>query len=99
VMTYIKTTHPETEQYMQSFSWTGGEVTQQGLVGASTYNYTSGGWNMTIKYPIVPSPIYNCTVKYYNIASQSELNPLLITWQGSWQAGTIVETSYHVPRA
>jgi hypothetical protein len=98
VMNYIKATHPETEQYMQSFSWTGGDVTSHGLVGASTYNYTSGGWNMTITYRIVPNPIYTCTAKYYNLASSSTFNPLLITWQGTWQAGTVTETSYHIPR-
>jgi hypothetical protein len=94
VMNYIKTAHPETVQYMQSFSWTGGDVTQPGLVGASTYNYTSGGWNVIITYPIVPNPLYTCTVKCYNLDSPSTFNPLLITWQGTWQSGTITQKSY-----
>jgi hypothetical protein len=97
VINYMESVHPETEQYMQSFSWTGGDVTQPGLVGSSTYNYTSGGWNMTITYPVVPNPIYTCTVKYYNLDSGT-LNPLLVTWQGTWQAGIVTETSYHIPR-
>jgi hypothetical protein len=90
VMNYIKTNHPETVQYMQSFSWTGGDVTQMGLVGTSTYVYASNGWNATMTYPIVPNPIYAFKVTYTN---QGAASPL-ITWEGKWQSGTITQTSY-----
>jgi hypothetical protein len=94
VMNYLKANHPETVQYMQSFSWTGGDVTPQGLVGATTYVYVSSGWNVTMRYPVVPNPIYTFTVTY---TIQGESSPL-ITWQGTWQTGTVTETSYHIPR-
>ncbi len=87
VMNYTKANHEETAQYMQNFSWTGGDVTPSGIVGASTYTYLSQGWNVTMQYPVVPDPVYAVTADY-------SLSGVSITWKGTWQNSTITETSY-----
>jgi hypothetical protein len=94
VMNYIKTNHSDTAQYMKSLSWTGGDVTAQGLVGASTYVYTSGGWNVTMAYPIVLDPSYTVAVTYTDQALSSALSPYQVIWVGTWQSGNITETTY-----
>jgi hypothetical protein len=44
--------------------WTEKDVTGQGLLGASTFEYTSGDWTITISYPIVApqATIYRITL-------------------------------------
>ncbi|MCW4018666.1 MAG: hypothetical protein NWF00_08340 [Candidatus Bathyarchaeota archaeon] len=97
-MTYIESNHPETAQYMQSLNWTGGRETPEGRVGAETYVYTTlisapgaAGWTVTLSYPVVPNPIYTIRVNYTQTGVQ---NPAVISWNGTWQDGTITETSY-----
>jgi hypothetical protein len=87
VMAYLKSKHAETSQYMQNFSWTGGDVTPSGLVGSSTYSYLSQGWNVTMQYPVVPNPVYTIIANYTE-------GSISVAWQGTWQSGTITETSY-----
>jgi hypothetical protein len=96
-MTFIEDTHPESAQFMQSLSWSGGRV-DTGLIGAENYAYTtltgapgSAGWTVTLSYPVVLNPIYTVTVNYTQTGVQ---NPVDISWNGTWQNGTITETSY-----
>jgi hypothetical protein len=95
VMNFIKTTHTETAQYIQNFTWTGGRATPEGLVGSETYIYLTQTWNVTMQYPVAPNPLYtlavNCTVPG---ARDNEFKTA-VTWQGTWQNGTIIETSYN----
>lgn len=94
-MTYIKTNHNETAQYMLSVSWTGGRTTPSGIVGAETYSYQSEGWNVTMQYPVVPNPIFTVTADYISPVSQVTPAEKIVSWLGTWQNGTISETSYN----
>jgi hypothetical protein len=94
-MTYIKTNHNETTQYMLSVSWTGGRTTPSGIVGAETYSYQSEGWNVTMQYPVVPNPIFTVTADYISPVSQVTPAEKIVSWLGTWQNGTISETSYN----
>ncbi|MCW4019145.1 MAG: zinc-ribbon domain-containing protein [Candidatus Bathyarchaeota archaeon] len=87
VITYIECYHPETAQYMQSLSWSGGRETPEGLDGAETYSYVSDGWNVTIHYPVIPNPIYTVMAVF------SDEN-ITIRWEGTYQNGDITETHY-----
>jgi hypothetical protein len=91
VMYYIKANHPETTQFMKDLVWTGGRTTPPNVVGAETYMYYSQGWNFTINYPVVPNTIYTIIADYSAISTSI---PYRIIWQGTWQNGTIKETSY-----
>jgi hypothetical protein len=76
---------------MQSLNWTGGRVDRGLIVGAELYTYISGGWNVTMTYPVYPNPIYTVTADY---SSPSLGIPYRVIWEGTWQNGTITETSY-----
>jgi hypothetical protein len=91
VMTYIQTNHPETAKLMHNLNWTGGYVDRGLIVGAGLYTYISGGWNVTMTYPVVPNPIYTVTANYS--AQGQATTPSRVTWTGTWQNGTITETS------
>ena len=91
IMDYIKFNNPETAQFMNSLSWTGGRTTPSGFVGAETYFYTSNGWKFTINYPVIPNPMYNITADY---SATSTGIPYRVVWKGSWQNWYINETSY-----
>ena len=94
-MAYIKTNHPETEQFMGNLAWTGGKVTQEGLLGSEKYTYTSQGWNVTMSYPVVLNPIYTVTADYSATAANSGASiPYRVVWEGKWDNGTITETNY-----
>ena len=90
-MVFIKSTHPETAQFMKDLAWTGGRATPQNLVGAETYMYYSQGWNFTINYPVVPNAIYKINADY---SATSISIPYRIIWQGTWQNDDTNETSY-----
>jgi hypothetical protein len=91
-MAYIKAHHDETAQYMQSFSWTGRDITPAGLVGYTTWLYQSAGWKVTIGYPVVPNPIYSVTATYTSQVTRGEV---VVSWQGTFQNGIINETAYN----
>lgn len=80
-------THADAVPYLQTFNWTGGNITPEGLVGSSTYSYINNGWNVTMQYPIVPNPIYAITANYNQ-------GTVTIVWRGTWQNTNITETSY-----
>jgi hypothetical protein len=84
---YIKANRTETAQYLTSLSWSGGRATPEGLLGAETYIYTSGNWNLTITYPVIPNPTYNINAIYTS-------TDLTINWHGAYTNGTVTETSY-----
>lgn len=88
VVNYIKTNHNETAQYLQSFNWTGGKVDLGLLVGSVLYSYQSQAWNVSIRNPVVPNPIYTVTADY-------TAGSVAIFWQGTWQSGNINETIYN----
>ena len=94
-MAYIKAHHNETAQYMQSFSWTGGNITPEGLVGGEWYSYQSAGWNVTIQFPVALPPgsitTYSVTATY---TSQVTPGEVIVSWQGTLQNGVVTETSY-----
>jgi hypothetical protein len=90
-MAYIQTNHPETAQFMQNLMWTGGRVDRGLIVGSELYTYTSGGWNVTMTYPVVPNPIYTVTADY---KTQDMGIPYRVIWEGTWQNGAITETRY-----
>ena len=90
-MSFIKSNHPETAQFMKDLVWTGGRVTPPNIVGAETYMYYSQGWNVTINYPVVPNAIYNIVADY---SAPSIGIPYRIIWKGTWQNEVINETSY-----
>jgi hypothetical protein len=91
VMSFLRSNHPETAQFMTDLVWTGGRVTARNLVGAETYMYYSQGWNVTISYPVVPHAIYKIVADYSAIGI---IIPYRIIWQGTWQNEVINETSY-----
>lgn len=93
-MNYLKTNHNEVAVYMQDLSWTGGMVDQGMQIGSSKYSYESFGWNVTMQYPIVQNPIYTITINYVSSVSQVHPAQNIVAWAGTWQNGTITETSY-----
>ena len=95
VLTYIKDNHPETAQFTNDLSWTGGRTTPEGIVGAETYTYNSNGWQVTIQYPVIPNPVYDITVNYNVPAETGSISiPYSITWTGNFRNGAITETNY-----
>ena len=91
IMNFIKTNHAETAQFITDLVWTGGSVTPQNLITVETYQYYGNGWNFTLSYPVVPSPIYTVIADY----STSTIGiPYRIIWKGTWQNEEISETSY-----
>ncbi len=91
VMTYMQTNHTETVSLCSTLVWNGTRMAHpMGMVGSETYSYAgiNDGWNMTIQYPVVPTPIYTvhatCTVD----------DQVVVDWQGTVQNGTVTETSY-----
>jgi hypothetical protein len=96
-MAYISENHPETLDYMVNLEWSGGRI-DTGSLGAEKYVYTtltnalgSAGWTVTFSYPVVPNPLYTISVDYTQTGVQTPIN---ISWNGTWQNGTITETNY-----
>ena len=94
VINYIKKQHSQTAPYMQDFMWTGGIMQSGMMVGASAYSYQSNGWNVTMQYPITLNPKYIITADYVSPISEMFPPRNMIMWSGTWQNGTITETSY-----
>jgi hypothetical protein len=93
-MAYIKTNHPETAQFMNNLTWTGGRTTPRDILGAETYTYISKGWNVTIHYPVIANPTYAITADYSAASTGGASVPYRVLWQGTWENGNITETSY-----
>lgn len=84
---YIQANHTDAAQYLTDLNWSGGRATPEGLVGAETYIYTSGNWNLTIQYPVIPNPIYTINATYTS-------TDISIIWHGTSENGIITETDY-----
>ena len=93
-MTFIKTSHPQTAQFMNNLAWTGGRTTPQGILGAEIYTYLSQGWNVTIHYPVVANPTYAITVDYSVTPTEDISLQYRVMWEGTWENGNITETNY-----
>jgi hypothetical protein len=91
---FIQAYHNETTPYMQSFTWTGGRMDMGMMLGSSKYSYQSSGWNVTIQYPVVLNPVYTINVDYNSPPYYQASPPVLFSWQGTLQNGTITETGY-----
>jgi hypothetical protein len=91
ILDYVEFNHPETAQFMNNLTWTGGRATPTTVIGAETYVYISNGWKLAINYPVVPNPLYEITADY---SATSTGIPYRIIWNGSWQNWSIKETSY-----
>lgn len=87
---YITGMHPETEQFTQNLTWTGGRTNTLD-VAPPVYSYFSSGWNVTIRSAVSPDTIYTVEARY--ISPQFGV-PYSITWRGIYQAGAIIENEY-----
>jgi len=93
-MSYVRDNHPETAQFISSLAWTGGKQ-ETGLLGAETYVYTSGDWQVTINYPVIPNPTYEITIHYSATPEADTVSiPFAIEWGGTCTNWAITETSY-----
>jgi hypothetical protein len=89
VLYFISTNHSDAASYItDNISWSGGRQ-ETGLVGSETYSYAGNNWNVTIQYPVVPNPIYTVNATYTSPTSH-----LIITWQGTYENGTVTESSF-----
>lgn len=86
-ITYIQTNHAQTASLLADLSWTGGRATPEGLVGGETYVYTSGNWNLTVQYPVIPNPTYTINATY-------AAGTTSVDWQGTCSDNHITEVSY-----
>lgn len=93
-MAYLRSSHPETGQFMNNLVWTGGRTTPQDILGAETYTYLSQGWNVTIHYPVIANPTYTITADYSAASTGGVSIPYRVIWQGTWENGNVTETSY-----
>jgi uncharacterized protein (UPF0333 family) len=85
---YITANHEDIASLTTDLTWAGGRQ-ETGLVGAETYIYTAGNWNLTITNPVVLNPIYTVSAVYTDTA-----NDVTIVWQGTYENEAIVETNY-----
>ena len=87
-LTYIADNHADIASLTTDLTWTGGRQ-ETGLLGSETYIYTAGNWNITITNPVVLDPTYTISAVYTDTANQ-----VTIEWAGTYQSGTITETSF-----
>ncbi len=92
VMAYVAANHSEVSGLLGTEGWTGGRL-ETGLVGAETYVYQNGGWNVTVSNPVILEPVYTVVVHYAVPADQIGI-PYSVVWEGTWQDGNITETNF-----
>jgi hypothetical protein len=85
-MNYIKVNHPQTALLMAMPQWTS-NIEDNGVVGSSTYDYYSGGWSVTVQFPVVVDPTYNVAATYSGEDGA-------VSWAGTYQNGVVAEASY-----
>jgi len=90
VIMFIASNHTETQSLTDGIIWVGGRATPEGILGAETYIYTGNGWNVTIRNPVIPDPIYKVNATYTASGSQQ----VTVDWQGTYQHGVVTETKY-----
>jgi hypothetical protein len=85
-MNYIKVNHPQTGLLVATLQWMG-SIDDNGVVGSSTYDYYSGGWSVTVQFPVVVDPTYNVVATYSGEDGA-------VSWAGTYQNGVVGEASY-----
>lgn len=86
---FIQAYHNQTISYLpESFTWSGGRITPEMLVGSETYSYQSSGWIVSMQYPVVPNAIYSINATY------TSGNKVVVSWQGTLQSGVVIETAF-----
>ncbi len=86
---YIVSNHPETMQFSDNFTWTGGIV--ETFAPPETYIYNSHGWTVMIQYPLLDGQSYKVSIEYASL----DIGVLYrMTWEGTWNIGNITETSF-----
>jgi hypothetical protein len=87
-MNYIKTSHPDNASAMAYLDWEGG-IRHDYTLGMLTYIYTSEYWTAIVQHPVNSSQTWTIEVVYTHAVD-------LIWWRGTYQSGTIAETSYRM---
>jgi hypothetical protein len=82
-LTYLAANHTQTMPLMPTGHWSGGRV-DTGLLGAETYQFTTGEWEVNIHYPVVLNPIYSIVCNYTSAN---------LTWTGTYQDNILTENS------
>jgi hypothetical protein len=91
---YIKANHNDAAQFLNNLAWTVGKQETNPL-GAETYVYQSAGWTVTLRFPVVPNPVYTLTAEFSSQSASGSIGiPYSVTWEGKWQNGSVTETSY-----
>jgi hypothetical protein len=85
-MNYIRTQHPSTATYMTSLDWIS-QVDDTTSTDEQKYAYVSGGWMVTVQYPVNVNPTYTIYVEYSGDA--------YILWQGVLVGDVITEMGYN----
>ena len=83
VVEYLKENYPAASTLEITEEWSIANLTPEGLVGASTLEYSGDGWVIRVSYPVVWKPTYNFEVEH----PESEF-----TWSGIVdQSGAVTE--------
>jgi hypothetical protein len=82
---YVKEKFHELSDVPVPEMWSVSHTTPEGLVGATTLEYSGGGWTIEIKHAVIQKPIYDIVLEYHNGIS--------FTWEGQVdQEGKVSET-------
>jgi hypothetical protein len=87
-MKYLKTTHSDNASAMAYLDWEGG-IRHDYTPGMLTYIYTSEYWTAIVQHPVNSSQTWTIEAVYTHAED-------LIWWHGTYQSGTITETSYRL---
>ena len=87
-MAYVKIKHSKTAQFMTDLSWTGSRFDSEELGNETYVYYADSGWTVTVQWLLVSNPVYD-------VSAELNSDENFILWQGTYQNGTIKETSYH----
>jgi len=83
VIDYLKENYPEASELKITDEWSIANLTPEGLLGASTLEYSGDGWIIRVSYPVVWKPTYNFEVEH----AESEF-----LWTGTVdQSGIVTE--------
>ena len=82
---YVKENYHELSDVHVPEMWSVSYMTPGGLVGATTLEYSGGGWTIEINYAVVQKPTYSIVLEYHDDVSFS--------WEGQVdQEGNVTET-------
>ena len=84
---FIIMNHEELRNLQIPSSWKVRNLTPEGWVGYTTWQYTGGGWTVNVSYPVVQYPEYTIKIEYTGEVS--------FQWKGTVdQSGSVVEISF-----